>query len=224
MNRFTWAAPLRFGNGRAIDDAEISWRLRDLEERARKAQFGEDAYLFNEAGDLCVLGDREFDARRYFGQSINCFLDLGRYDVAHAIARKMLRHYPEVLRARCTLAWIAIGRGIRPEVKRRLHEYTDAARDVGMERPLVRELGWMSDVVADRDLLVEMGEWLLDAGADREANRVFGRAFQPAPDPHVPETWAYVVEHAKRDPWLTEKRLSGEVMLPDDEPILLPLD
>lgn len=223
---FTWAVPSRVGGFAYFRDADVNRHLRDIEERARKAPFGTDAYLFNEAGDLCVAAEREFDARRYFGRSIDCFLDASRFDVACAVARKVLRLYPDVVRARCTLAWISIGRGIRPEMAQALREYANAARDCGMDFPLIRELGWMADVVGDRDVLFEIGEWLLDAGAAREADRVFGRAFWSPPDGNgVETTWASVVDYAKRDAWLCDNgRRPGELTNPAAEAEILPLD
>lgn len=227
VNPLTWVAPLR--TGKPVREADVTRHLDQLEEKARHAPFGMDAYIWNEAGDLCVAVDREFDARRYFGRAIDTFLDAGRFDIAHAIARKMLRHYPDVVRARCTLAWIAIGRGIRPEISHALTSYAGAARDCGMDRPLVRELNWMADIVDNRETLLEIGEWLLDTGASREANRVFGRAFfRPEPTVTADSPWAYIVDYAKRDAWLNDAgRKVGEHLEPlpeDHEPILLPLD
>lgn len=228
MNPLTWVSPLRSGTGRPIRDADIVRHLEYLEDRARKAAFGMDAYILNEAGDLCVAVDREFDARRYFGRAIDSFLDAGRFDVAHAIARKILRLYPDVVRARCTLTWIAIGRGIRPEISGALNAYVGAARDCGMDRPLVRELNWMADIVHHEETLFEIGEWLLDSGAAHEADRVFGRAFfKPRVSVGTDSPWAYIVDYAKRDAWLNDAgRKVGELdALPEDhEPIVLPLD
>lgn len=225
-SRFPWGLPTRAGAVRYFRDTDVNRHLITIEERAKKAPIGTDAYLFNEAGDLCVAADREFDARRYFGRSIDSFLDSGRFDTACAIARKILRHYPDVVRARCTIAWIAIGRGIRPEMAQALREYAGAARECGMDRPLVRELGWMADVVGDRDVLFEIGEWLLDVGASREADRVFGRAFWNQADTAAGESmWAAVVEFAKRDAWLAENgRKLGEFTMPADAPDLVRLD
>lgn len=226
MNPLTWMSPLRTG-ARPVRDTELTRHLEYLEDKAARASYGMDAYIFNEAGDLCVAVDREFEARRYFGRAIDGFLDSGRFDVAHAIARKILRLYPEVVRARCTLAWISIGKGIRPVMAKSLRDYASAARELGMERPLVRELGWMADIVSDKDMLLEMGEWLLDSGASAEADRVFGRAFwAPDTSPVADSPWAYIVDYAKRDAWLNEdqKRIGEEGALPEDQPVFLPLD
>jgi hypothetical protein len=108
-----------------------------------------------------------------------------------------------------------------------LREYATAARDCGMERPLVRELGWMADIVSDRETLVEIGEWLLDTGAEHEADRVFGRAFWDSQRTTTSESpWAYIVDYAKRDAWLSEdgRRVGEEDAFPVDQPVFLPLD
>jgi hypothetical protein len=80
--------------------------------------------------------------------------------------------------------------------------------------------------VGDRDVLFEIGEWLLDVGASREADRVFGRAFWNPPDlAAIDSMWAAVVDFAKRDAWLAENgHKLGEYTLPADQPELLPLD
>lgn len=227
MKPSTWVAPLRTVGSRPVRDADFVQHMQYLERKAQRVAFGMDGYIYNEAGDLCVAAQREFEARRYFGRAIDGFLDAGRFDVAHAIARKMLRLYPDVVRARCTLAWIAIGRGIRPEISGALNGYAGAARELGMDRPLVRELAWMADIVANRETLMEIGEWLLDTGASHEADRVFLRAFF-RPEPAVAEApWPYIVDYAKRDAWLNPsgRRVGEMTALPaDHEPVLLPLD
>ncbi len=225
LNVFARSIPARQGQ-RSIRYSDFVHQIEVLEDKAKKAPFGADAYIFNDAGDLCVTADREFDARRYYGMAIDGFLDAGRFEVAGAIARKMLRLYPDVVRARCTLAWIAIGRGIRPEMASALRDYTDAALGLGMDRPLVRELTWMADIVDDREVLFEIGERLLDGGASAEADHVFGRAFwNPREIVSVDSPWAYIVDCAKRDAWQNEggRRAAGFV-LPDDVPELLPPD
>lgn len=223
MNVFAWNAPVRKS---ARQYADFVRQLEYLEEKAKRAPFGADAYILNDAGDLCASADREFDARRYYGRAIDGFLDAGRFEIAGAVARKMLRLFPDVVRARCTLTWIAIGRGIRPEMATTLREYSKAALDCGMDRPLARELSWMADIVDDREVLFEIGERLLDSGASREADRVFGRAFWNPRDVVAADSpWAYIVDYAKRDAWMNEDgRRVGEFRLPADEPELLPLD
>lgn len=203
MSRLSWLSRTRQTiTDNAVDEIDLTGRLRSLEKRAKKAPFGAAAYAYNVAGDLCASAARPRDAKQYFGQAIDSFLDTGRLDVAGAVARKVLRLYPDVVRARSTLAWIAIGRGIRPEVLHAIHTYAEAARQRGVEDGLVRELERMGHVVNDREVLEEIAWLLLDLGAAIEANTVYGRAFgvQPGDEP-VAMGWETVANFARDNAW-----------------------
>lgn len=203
MSRISWLTKTRQTVTDTVDpEIDLSGRLRSLEKRAKKAPFGAAAYAYNVAGDLCASAARSRDAKQYFGQAIDSFLDTGRLDVAGAVARKVLRLYPDVVRARSTLVWIAIGRGIRPEVLQALRSYADAALARGMEEGLIRELERMGGVVTDREVLEEIAWLLLDLGAAAEANNVYGRAFgvEPGEGP-VSLRWETVASLARDNAW-----------------------
>lgn len=202
MSRLPWRSPISYTSTEPEPAIDLTGRLRTLEKRAKKAPFGAAAYAYNVAGDLCAGAARGPDAKRYFGQAIDSFLDSGRLDVAGAVARKVLRLYPDVVRARCTLAWIAIGRGIRPEVLQAINGYADAARARRVENGLVRELHRMGVFVTDRHVLEEIANLLLDLGADTEADTIYGRAFRSQPgDVANHASWEEVASYARDNGW-----------------------
>jgi tetratricopeptide (TPR) repeat protein len=152
---------------------ELSERMRDdlsPEQRAR---------LMNIAGDLCFDAGQRERALLYYDACIDLYLSASRFAASAAICEKLVRLNPEVVRARCTLAWLAIARGLDDEARRRVEEYGEAA--LRLERPTVaqRQLRAMAEEVDAEEVLEAIAHALLKLGDAVSADRVFGMTHDP---------------------------------------------
>lgn len=161
-----------------ISMASLSAMLRSMEARAKQTEYPDQrARILNLAGDLCFdAGERE-RALDYYGRAIDMHIAHHEYSAAVAICQKIIRLTPEVVRARCTLAWMAIARGLIQEAQGRIAEYKEAAEDAGQERLARAHLLMMAEVIDDRDVLVTIAESLIELGDVENADRVYGAAF-----------------------------------------------
>ncbi|MEX2526736.1 MAG: hypothetical protein WEA09_03795 [Gemmatimonadota bacterium] len=109
----------------------------------------EEARILNRAGDLALAtGDRE-QALRYYGTSIDAHMALRQFDAATAICRKVLRLVPDVVRARCTLAWLCLGKGLLEMAREHLDDYVAAARKAGREEMAAQQVRLMAQYARD---------------------------------------------------------------------------
>jgi tetratricopeptide (TPR) repeat protein len=149
-----------------------------LHELSRRMQWNlsseQRARLMNMAGDLCMEAGQRERALLYFDACIDLYLAAGRFAASAAICEKLVRLNPEVVRARCTLAWLAVARGLDDEAQRRIEEYGEAA--MRLERPTVaqRQLRAMADEVDNEGVLEAIAHALLKLGDALSADRVFG--------------------------------------------------
>ncbi|MGH7467063.1 MAG: hypothetical protein ACRENP_03660 [Longimicrobiales bacterium] len=151
--------------------------LANMELRALKVSFPDErARIFNLAGDICFDGGARERALVYFGRAIDVHLAAEQIDAAVAVCRKIVRLTPEVVRARCTLAWMALGQGLIEEARMRIADYARAAASAGQEQTASRHLRLMTDVAVNQDVLQCLAEALLEIGDDVGANRAFGAA------------------------------------------------
>ena len=157
---------------RPEDEPGLEQRLQSLEQQAEIALPGFDAQFFNRAGDLCVEADEGDRALSYYGRAIDAYLRAGRYNAAGAVCRKLLRISPGSVRARCTLAWLSIGKGLLSDAHREVDEYVEAAVSAGqvdLARVQVRKMAEATRNEALRSLLAEH---LHKLGAPETAGRV----------------------------------------------------
>lgn len=161
-----------------ISQASLSAMLRSMESRAKQAEYPDQrARILNLAGDLCFdAGERE-KALGYYGRAIDIHVAHHEYAAAVAICQKIVRLTPEVVRARCTLAWMAIARGLIHEAQSRISDYTHAAENAGQARLARAHLLMMAEVIENRDLLLTIAEALIELGDAENADRVYGAAF-----------------------------------------------
>lgn len=139
---------------------------------------GSDAAAYNVAGDLCLEHGYVSRALSYYGLSIDAYLKVERWDAAAAVCRKILRASPMAVRARCTLAWLAIGKDLSAEATTRIREYVEAAIGADRDTLAVAQLKRMADAAVNPTIKQAIGELLLDLGADKAADYIFGAAFR----------------------------------------------
>lgn len=163
----------RFRGDRSVD--ELKTRLRQLETQAFETnEDGTDAICFNQAGDLCVAAHRPIDALQYYGKSIDSYVRVDRFDAATGVCKKVIRLSPLVVRARCTLAWLALGKGIASEAQEFIEHYLVAAARAGREVLACHQVKRMSLIAEAEPLRMYLAHRLLDLGDDRTSDHLFG--------------------------------------------------
>jgi len=183
--------------------------LANMELRALQVEHADErGRIYNLAGDLCFDSGCRERALPYYGRAIDVFLAAGQVEGAVGVCRKIVRLTPEVVRARCTLAWMALGRGLIEEARQRIADYASAAASAGQEATAAKHLRQMADVSSNVEVLESLADALMhlgdDAGADRAFGAAMGRSEPGAQLPNEPaQRWATVL-----------KLLNGEDLTP----------
>lgn len=191
---------------RESSDEDLEPQLRKLEREAERAASGFEAQFYNRAGDLCVNGDQHDRALTYYGRAIDEFLQVSRFDAAAAVCRKLLRVSPDAVRARCTLAWLSIGKELLGDARVELRAYVRAADRAGQERLAAKHLRLMAEVAAEPELIRLIADLLRKLGDDAAADRIaesLDRAREQGetlPTRAREERWAEVLRAALMSP------------------------
>jgi tetratricopeptide (TPR) repeat protein len=168
----SYADPMQ---GSGID---LDMVLPSMERRAEQALLPDErARIINLAGDLCFDAGARERALEYYDRAIDTYLSVGLYASAVAVCQKIVRLTPEVIRARCTLAWLAIARGMLSEARDRIHDYADAAGRLNDSRLAWGHLRMMAEVCESQEVLESVADALLQLGDVRGADRVYGAAY-----------------------------------------------
>lgn len=119
--------------------------IRALEVEAESGGPGTAAHVLNRAGDLCLGAGDHDRALSYYGRAIDASLVARRYNAAVGLCRKLLRVAPTAVRTRCTLAWLALGRGEAGEATREIDGYVEAAAEAGQQSLAIAHLRMMGE-------------------------------------------------------------------------------
>jgi tetratricopeptide (TPR) repeat protein len=172
--------PMQTADGRSLPQV-----LRSMERQAARADFPDmKARIYNLMGDLCFDAGERDQCLEYYGTAIDHYITGQRFDSAAAVCRKVVRIAPHVVRARCTLAWIAIGKGLFSEAQREVTEYATAAERAGREELAREHLRRMAQG-SDSELRQALAETLLNLGDDEGADRLFRTVFGSADEDEV---------------------------------------
>ena len=129
-------------------------------------------------------GDRD-RALSYYGRALNDYLREGLPGMAAAVAQRMVERYPDVVRARMTLAVLSLAEGLRVLSAGTLrntctdfHDYVQAVRAAGQEDIAIRELRRFAAATESEPVRERMAEFLDELG-DVEGARAIreGEAF-----------------------------------------------
>ncbi len=188
-------------------DAVLERQLQELEHQAHEAVTGFGAQFLNKAGDLCIDAGKPDRGLGYLGRAIDMYLHAGRWDAAGAVCRKLLRVSPYAVRAHCTLAWLAIGKGHGGDARQEIRDYVQAAESAGPAEVSMcrKQLVRMADAVFDPDVLEVLAEELWQLG-DHEGGRAVGLRMKSVMEgeetsPHHRErTWSTVLRAALMGP------------------------
>ncbi len=176
-------------------------RLKSLEQQAEIALPGFDAQFFNRAGDLCVEAQDRRRALGYYGRAIDAYLRAGRYNAAGAVCRKLLRISPGAVRARCTLAWLSIGKGLLSDAQWEVDEYVQAAVDAGQADLALQQVRMMADATFNPELRALLADHLHKLGDSDAAERVMAPgAMEEHPREEAEALWSRVLRAALMGP------------------------
>jgi hypothetical protein len=148
--------------------------------------------LLKQAGDLCAsMGERR-RALAWYGRAVNLHLELGEAPRASALCHTILSIQPEAVRARCTLAWLALAGGRTVEARRLVDEYASAAGRAGQNAMASQQLAWMHEAAADTLLRRDIVRAVRLLGDDTRA-----AALSSVPPPTAPldheDLWSRVL-------------------------------
>jgi len=181
--------------------AQLRRQLEELEYQAEHSMIpGAGATYLNHAGDLCLRAGEDGLALEYFGQAIDAHVKADRFAPAMALCRKVLRIAPAVVRARCTLTWLAIGNGFEGDACTLLESYVLSAERAGRERLALSQLKRMGDIATGEELRFAVGDRMLTLGDERAADHLFGLALAARNGKYRPMTAAV------DDRWSTARR------------------
>jgi tetratricopeptide (TPR) repeat protein len=160
--------------GGSTDAPPTREMLGALEKEAASAPPQRRAQLFNRLGDAYVrAGDRSAAVRAY-GRGIDGYLEYGFYDAAAALCRKLIDYDSGVIRARCTVAFLSLGKELFDDAEREIRDYVEASRQAGQEDLAMRRLHFMSEATDNLETRTLIGELLLELGDVEGADRVLG--------------------------------------------------
>jgi tetratricopeptide (TPR) repeat protein len=174
--------------------------LPRMERRADNSLFPtERARILNLAGDLCFDAGQRDRALIYYDQAIDIYLALGMYASVAAVCQKLVRLSPNIVRARCTLAWMAIARGQAREARERIADYASAAAPRDSQRLARGHLRMMAEVADLPEVLEAIANGLRvlgdTRGADRAAAAAAGGDLEARKLPSEPERrWEVVLD------------------------------
>jgi predicted Zn-dependent protease len=182
-------------------DPGLEKQLKSLEQQAEVALPGFDAQFYNRAGDLCVESQDRQRALTYYGRAIDAYLRAGRYNAAGAVCRKLLRVSPGSVRARATLAWLAIGKGLLSDAQWEVDGYVAAAVAAGRTELARKHLRMMADSTYNGELRVLLADHLRKLGDEDGAARIMAEPVREEAEQEEAEAlWSRVLRAALMGP------------------------
>jgi hypothetical protein len=181
--------------GRVAPSLDEELARLELEAQAPALDFR--AAVLGRAGDLCVAAGDTPRALSYYGRAIDGYIGASYYDSALALCEKVVGLSPGVVRTRCTMAFLLLGkdlpylgtRGISSRVRENLNTYVDAALKAGRGPIAVQRLKMMADVTEIEEVRRLIGDLLFDLQAPDEAAELHYSLFEERADlaEHDPE-------------------------------------
>lgn len=182
-------------------DSGLEKQLKSLEQQAEVALPGFDAQFYNRAGDLCVEVRARRRALTYYGRAIDAYLRAGRYNASGAVCRKLLRVSPGSVRARATLAWLSIGKGLLSDAQWEVDEYVEAAVAAGRTDLARKHLRMMADSTYNHELRALLADHLRKLGDAEAAERIMTEAVREESEREEAEAlWSRVLRAALMGP------------------------
>jgi hypothetical protein len=171
---------------------ELQRELDAIERRLAGTSPRNQSVLLKHAGDLCAsMGERR-RALGWYGRAVNLHLELGEASRAAALCHTILSIQPEAVRARCTLAWLAMSGGRTMEARQLVGEYAAAARAAGQDAMAAQQLTWMFEAADDGFLRHDIARALRALNDDARSTSLPSESRPTGPLDHD-ELWARVL-------------------------------
>ncbi len=184
---------------------QVRAAIRLLETQVKSATPQQRAQLYNRLGDLYAKGEDRSGALKAYGRGIDSYLENGYYDAAAALCRKVIEIKPDVIRARCTLAFLSLGKEMLADAQREISYYVDVSRRAGMEDLAIKRLHLMAEATDSHETRTMLGELLLELGDAEGADDVLGavnaerNALSGPPQEEQRDRWARLLRVAITD-------------------------
>lgn len=153
-----------------IAEFHLGRRLDRLQRRAAEASAAFRPQYHLRAAQAARVLNRDADALRLYGEAIDGYLEAGRSRAAEVVCRKVLAEYPGVVRARRTLALLALGREDVGEAVALLRDYAFRSRTASDPYLLVKSLR-MFALISDSEPFRAQALAELEALGDDEGTR-----------------------------------------------------
>ncbi len=124
-----------------------------LEDRACTKPAERRPEMLRRIAELCVAAGERGRALRHFGAAIDMYLIAGDYEEAARFCRRVVQVAPDVVRARCTLAFLSLRDGFSATFEDELRDYVTAAKSAGQEQYAVTRLRMMASVTHEDDVV-----------------------------------------------------------------------
>lgn len=124
-----------------------------------------------DAGDRAAAAGDRGRALSHYGAALDEYLREGLFGLATSVARRMIERYPDVVRARMTLAALTLSEGLRHLSAGGIHntctpfrEYVRAAQSAGQVESAIRHLRRFADATESEAVRERLAEFLAQLG------------------------------------------------------------
>lgn len=186
--------------------------LEALELQAWSAPWHAKSDVYTRLGDLCMEARQRDRALSYYGLGIDAHLKTGRFGPAASLCRKVIALAPDVVRARCTLAFLSLGKGRVGEFEVHVSDYVQAACRAGQQELAATRLRLMARATDDIEIRLLLGHYLKKVGDPDAANDVLESVFRerkegpPRSREEQRERWARILRVAITGPLEARER------------------
>ena len=182
--------------GRARDPEE---KIAALHQQAAAVAPAKRGARWVEIARLCLRHAQTHRALGYYGRAIDDFLLTGLYEEGAQLCHEVIRAFPSVVRARCTLAFLSMRGGYSSAFVRDLSDYLRAARQAGETQLALTRLRMMAGVTSDGAVrrfldrqILALGESIGQEQLGATMYSREGRPLLPIPGDQE-ERWAFVL-------------------------------
>lgn len=156
----------------------LAQQIEALEIQAWSSSWDQKGHVYSRLADLCVSAQQQDRALIYYGLGIDAHLKTSRFGAAAALCRKVIELAPGVVRARCTLAFLALCKGKVEDFDSRISEYVCAARRAGQGELAATRLRLMANATDSYEVRLLLGYYLKQLGDAGAAREIFEAVFR----------------------------------------------
>ena len=150
-------------------------QLDELRARAESASPSYRPQYYLQAAKKAASMQLDAEALELYGCAIDGYLEAGRGRAAEVVCREVIEGYPHVVRARRTLALMALGRGEGDQAAELFREYAEVARQYGDPQLLRKSLRTMGIISESAPIRSQVAEELRSVGDEAGARMVADR-------------------------------------------------